>query len=195
MESTLESLLKPNDQRSSRSVDALRRLKVVADERTNALIVSGSAADRRLVEELLGVLDSEELLGRIQSMQPTTIVLESANAERVESLLKDIYRSQLSTSSSRRPLPIPEGVSSEVATLLQQLNAQSSGPLVTITADEPTNSIIIRAPRDLTAEIQQFVQSLDQQTADTPSRRVELIRLHSSNVKSIEQALRRLLVK
>jgi type II secretory pathway component HofQ len=79
--------------------------------------------------------------------------------------------------------------------LLQQLNAQSSGPLVTITADEPTNSIIIRAPRDLTAEIQQFVQSLDQQTADTPSRRVELIRLHSSNVKSIEQALRRLLVK
>ncbi|HAC92488.1 MAG TPA: hypothetical protein DCF63_17940, partial [Planctomycetaceae bacterium] len=195
MESTLELLLKPSDQRSSRSADALRRLKIVADERTNALIVSGSAADRRLVEDLLGVLDSEELLGRIQSMQPTTIVLESANAERVEKLLKDIYRSQLSTSSSRRPLPIPEGVSSEVATMLQQLNAQSSGPLVTITADEPTNSIIIRAPRDLTAEIQQFVQSLDQQTADTPSRRVELIRLHSSNVKSIEQALRRLLVK
>lgn len=195
MQSTLESLLKPSDQRSTRSADALRRLKVVADERTNALIVSGSAADRRLVEDLLGVLDSEELLGRIQSMQPTTIVLESANAERVEALLKDIYRSQLSTSSSRRPLPIPDGVSTEVATLLQQLNAQSSGPLVTITADEPTNSIILRAPPDLTAEIRQFVQSLDQQTADTPSRRVELIRLHSTNVKSIEQALRRLLVK
>ena len=197
IQTTLTELFRPADFRSQRAssslAEAFRRVKVVADARTNALIVSGSAIDRRLIEQLLGVLDSSELMGSLQQVVPTTLALRSATAQQVLTVLRDIYRSQIATSVTRRPIPIPEGVSTEVATLLQQLNAQAASPLLTITADETTNSLILRAPPELTMEIREFVQALDLQTANTPSRRVELIRLESTNTRNIEQALRRLL--
>ncbi|MBX3421469.1 MAG: hypothetical protein KF752_07935 [Pirellulaceae bacterium] len=197
MQTLLLDLLRSSDGRSSRSSssDLYRRIKIVADARTNSLVVSGSAAERKVVEELIGVLDSEDLMGGLQQMVPVVLELSSATANQVLNILRDIYRSQLATSGSRRPIAIPEGVSADVATLLQQLNAQSASPLLTITADETTNSLIVRAPPDLSQEIQAFVGSLDQRTADTPSRRVELIRLHSTNAKTLEQALKRLLTK
>lgn len=199
MQTLLEELLRPGDTRGSRSSNSMsslyRRIKIVADNRTNALIVSGSINDRTLIEELLGVLDSSELMGTLQQLLPTTFTLASATATQVYSILRDIYRSQLTTNVQRRSLPIPEGVSVEVSSLLQQLNAQASSPILSISTDEVTNSLIVRAPVDLTQEIRQFIERLDDQTANTPSRRVELIRLESTNTKSIEQALRRLLSK
>jgi type II secretory pathway component GspD/PulD (secretin) len=196
-QATLQELFSPSDSRRSRLPSSLadmsRRIRIVADDRTNALIVSGSVNDRKLIEELLGVLDSEELLGNLQQILPTTIALRSATAQQAESIIRDIYRSQLTASAGRRPLPIPEGVSSEVATLLQQISAQASGPVLAITSDEVTNSIVLRAPQELTNEIRQFIKSLDEQTAVTPARRVELIRLQSTNASNLERALRRLL--
>jgi type II secretory pathway component GspD/PulD (secretin) len=196
---TLEQLLRSDrtgeGRRTTSMSDLARRVKIVADTRTNALIVSGSQNDRQLIEELLGVLDSDELIGMLQQLLPTSILLQSANATQVETILKVIYRAQLATSASRKPIQIPEGVSAEVTTLLQQLNAESASPLLTMTADEVTNSIIVRAPQELAEEIRQFVRSLDSQTASTPSRRVDLIQLKSTNTQSIEAALKRLMAK
>ena len=199
MQTMLGELFLPSDTRGPRlsasMADIYRRIKIVADNRANALIVSGSINDRRLIEELLGVFDSEELMGSLQQLLPVTITLSSATVTQVYSILREIYRSQLTTSVARRSLPIPEGVSAEVSSLLQQLNAQASSPVLSISTDEVTNSLIVRAPVDLAQEIRGFVESLDEKTANTPSRRVELIRLESTNTKSIEQALRRLLSK
>ncbi len=181
--------------RSSPFSDLMQRVKIVADSRINALIVSGNRQDRRTVEDLLGVLDSEDLLDSLQQISPTTLALESASANNVESILRDVYRSQLSSGAGRRPVPIPEGVSSDVASLLQQLNAQSSGPLLTLAVDETSNSIVFRAPIELTSEIRSFVESLDRKSQQTPSKRVDLIRLQSTNTKSLQQALKILLAK
>ncbi|MEZ6150263.1 MAG: secretin N-terminal domain-containing protein [Pirellulaceae bacterium] len=191
----LSDLFRPERGRSSSVSDLMQRVKIVADSRINALIVSGNRQDRRTVEELLGVLDSEDLLDSLQQITPTTLALESASANNVEAILRDVYRSQLSSGAGRRPVPIPEGVSSDVASLLQQLNAQSSGPLLTLAVDETSNSIIFRAPIELTAEIREFVESLDRKSQQTPSKRVDLIRLQSTNTKSLQQALKILLAK
>jgi type II secretory pathway component GspD/PulD (secretin) len=203
---TLEKLLQPaqasGGRRSSSSSAAAsqvselaRRATIVADIRTNSLIVSGNPNERQLIEELLGVLDSDEMIGSLQQLLPTTILLKSADASQVETILKVIYRAQLATSSSRKPIPIPESVSSDVATLLQQLNAESASPLLTMTADKITNSIIVRATLEMTDEIRRFVESLDNQTANTPSLRVDMIQLKSTNTQSIEAALKRLMAK
>ncbi len=190
----LTELFRPADRTQRTAIsDLLRRVKIVADARINALIVHGSRADRSTVEQLLGVLDSEDLVDTLQQITPTMLPLNNADADNVVDIIRDVYRSQLSSGAGRRPVSIPEGVSSEVATLLQQINAQAAGPLLTVAVDATTNSIVMRAPAELSRELVTFVESLDQQAADTPSRRVDLIQLKSTNTKNVERALKILL--
>lgn len=192
----LEELFKPAD-RSTRTstAEVFQRVKIVADARINGLIVSGNRADRRVVEELLGVIDSEDLLDTLQQITPTTVQLQSASARSVADIIEDVYKSQLSAGAGRRPVQIPEGVTTSVAIVLQQLNAQASSPLLTVAVDEITNSIVLRAPVDLTTEIKSFIEKLDQQSVDAPGRRVQLLRLKSTNTKNLEKALKLLMSK
>ncbi len=192
----LTELFKTGD-RSSRSpaMDVFQRVKIVADARINGLIVSGNRADRKTVEELLGVIDSDDLLDTLQQVTPTMVQLHSASAKNVVDVIEDVYKSQLSAGAGRRPIEIPEGVTTSVAIVLQQLNAQATGPLLTIAIDETTNTIILRAPLDLTNEIKAFIEKLDKQSIDAPGRRVQLLRLESTNTKNLEKALRLLMSK
>ncbi len=187
----LTELFKPADRNGrGTGVDLFQRVKIVADPRINGLIVTGNRADRRIVEELLGVIDSEDLLDTLQQITPTTVQLQSANAKNVADIIEDVYKSQLSAGAGRRPVEIPEGVTTSVAIVLQQLNAQASSPLLTIAVDEITNSLILRAPVDLTNEIKAFIEKLDKQSTDAPGRRVQLLRLESTNTKNLEKALK-----
>ncbi|MDX1926325.1 MAG: secretin N-terminal domain-containing protein [Pirellulaceae bacterium] len=192
----LTELFKSGD-RSSRSpgMEVFQRVKIVADSRINGLIVSGNRADRKIVEELLGVIDSDELLDTLQQVTPTMVQLNSASAKNVVAVIEDVYKSQLSANAGRRAIEIPEGVTTSVAIVLQQLNAQASGPLLTIAIDETTNTIILRAPLDLATEIKTFIEKLDKQSIDAPGRRVQLLRLESTNTKNLEKALKLLMSK
>jgi type II secretory pathway component GspD/PulD (secretin) len=165
-------------------------LKIVADTRTNALVIGGNRADRKVIEELLGVFDSKDLIDRLQQITPIIIPVTSASAETVSKLVEDVYKSQLRAGAGRDPLDIPEGVSTEVATILQQINAQSSGPLLTMSVDEQSNLIVLRGPTDLTEEVRSFIDKIDQQSADAPSRRIQVLKLESTNSKNLEKALK-----
>lgn len=192
----LTELFKPGDRTSrSSAMDVFQRVKIVADTRINGLIVSGNRADRKTVEELLGVIDSDDLLDTLQQVTPTMVQLNNTSAKNVVSVIEDVYKSQLSAGAGRRPIQIPEGVTTSVAIVLQQLNAQASGPLLSIAIDETTNTIIIRAPLDLTTEIKAFIEKLDKQSIDAPGRRVQLLRLESTNTKNLEKALKILMSK
>jgi type II secretory pathway component GspD/PulD (secretin) len=192
----LTELFRSGD-RSSRSsaTEVFQRVKIVADARINGLIVSGNRADRKIVEELLGVIDSDELLDTLQQVTPTMVHLKNASAKNVVSVIEDVYKSQLSANAGRRTIEIPEGVTTSVAIVLQQLNAQASGPLLTIAIDETTNTIILRAPLDLATEIKTFIEKLEKQSIDAPGRRVQLLRLESTNTKNLEKALKLLMTK
>lgn len=175
---------------SSSAAESFQRLKIVADTRTNALVIGGNRADRRVIEELLGVFDSKDLIDRLQQITPIIIPVTSASAETVSKLVEDVYKSQLRAGAGRDPLDIPEGVSTEVATILQQINAQSSGPLLTMSVDEQSNLIVLRGPKDLTEEVRSFIDKIDQQSADAPSRRIQVLKLESTNSKNLEKALK-----
>ena len=175
--------------RRSSLADAIQRVKIVSDPRINALIIGGNRADRKIVEELLAVFDSEDLLETLQQVSPMIVMVQNASAKNVVSIVQAVYKSQLSTGAGRQPVDIPEGVTAEVALVLQQINAQASGPLLTASVDETTNSIILRGPPTLTAEVSSFIQKLDQQSFTSSARRVQLLRLESTNTKNLEKAL------
>ena len=174
----------------SSASDLFQRVKIVSDARTNALVIGGNRADRKVIEELLGVFDSKDLIDRLQQITPTLIPISSASADTISDLVRDVYKSQLSSGAGRDPLDIPEGVSSEVATILQQINAQTSGPLLTMSVNEASNLIVLRGPNELTSEIKEFIEKIDQQSSSAPSRRIQVLRLESTNSKNLEKALK-----
>ncbi len=187
----LQDLFKTSE-RGSRTTfsEAMQRIKIVADERINALVIGGNRADRKIIEELLGVFDSKDLIDRLQRITPILVPLQSASAKNVSDIVKEVYKSQLSSGSGRDPLDIPEGVSSDVATILQQINAQSSTPLLTLSVDDSSNTLVLRGASELTEEVKAFISSLDQQAASAPARRIQVLRLESTNSKNLEKAMK-----
>lgn len=177
--------------KTKRGTDAtpFQRVKIVADTHINALVIGGQRSDRKIVEELLAVFDSEELLDTLQQIKPTIVYLKVANAKNVLAIVSEVYQSQLKAGAGRSPVDIPEGVSSEVAVVLQEINAQSVGPLLTVAMDEASNSIVLRGPPGLTTEIGSFIDRLDQPSEATSSKRIQLLRLESTNTKNLEKAL------
>ncbi len=196
MEKLLSSLFISKDKTKSGSFFSFGdQMKIVADPRINALIIGGNRNDRKVIEEMLGVFDSRDLIETLQALTPTIVTLQNATAKSVSTIVDSVYKSQLSSGAGKDPLEIPEGISSEFATILQQINAQSSGPLLTAAIDESTNSIILRGPAELTAEVKGFIERLDQQAGNSPSRRVQVLRLESTNTKNLEKALKILMAK
>lgn len=172
---------------------SLMRTTFVADTRINALIMYGGNADRTVIEELLSVLDSDELINQLQLEQPTLISVENTDAQRVVDVLEDVYANQLTSDGGRKPLTIPEGISADVATILQQINAETVGPILTLGVETTSNSIVLRAPAELSREIGDFVSLIDQRAGEQRSRQIQVIRLRESKSSQIEDALQMLL--
>ena len=176
---------------SSRTGDR-SETRVVADPRINALIVRGSRTDRATVEELLTVLDSREYVGVFQPSPPQYVPVGNADAERVEQVLRIVYRNELSSVGGRPPLRIPAGISPELATMMRQINAAASGPLLTISVDELTNAIVMRAPPELAREVREFIAEVDRENDERRVRALKIVPLSESNADGIERAIRSL---
>ena len=80
-----------------------------------------------------------------------------------------------------------------MASVLQQINAATAGPLLTLQVDRVTNSIVLLAPRELGEEVYRLIEELDQQAEQKDTRNIGVISLKSVNVESIEEALEALL--
>ncbi|MBX3414103.1 MAG: hypothetical protein KF708_15555 [Pirellulales bacterium] len=162
---------------------------IVPDTRLNALIVQAGQADLRAIEALLEVLDSADVPDTLVATKPKQIQIHNARAEEIEDVLRDVYQTQLTSGGAK--LPIPSGVPRELASVLQQLGASSSGPLMTLAVDQLTNSIIVLAPGPLLVEVEQLVHSLDEAAAD-PARTVRVVPLKKTNILAVEEAIGRL---
>ena len=172
---------------------ALSRVAIVADGRINALIVHGSRAERNTIEELLRVLDSDELMETLQSTIPQIVKVEHSPVDRVINILQSVYQTQLRAGGGRRSVDIPEGVSPEVASVLRQINAASAGPLLTLSADETTNSIVIRAPIELADEVKSFIDRLDEESGVRSAKSINIIQLEGTNSARMQDAIDALL--
>lgn len=166
------------------------RLTVVADERMNALLVYGSIADRDAIEEMLDVLDSMDIPESLNTPRPKMIPIKNLPAATILTVLQTVYKTQLTARTGVRPMTIPQGLSFEMTSMLQLINAAAEAPLLTLDVDETTNSIVMRAPRQLSEEIEEFTKQLDDQAKTSGTRSISLVPLKSMGSEQLQDALR-----
>lgn len=162
---------------------------ITADDRLNLLIVHGSRSDRETIGKLAEVLDSPDVNEAFSINQPEIVTVKNTDADRILRILQNVYRTQLSSGGGRRQIPIPDGVSTEMATMLQQINAATSGPLLTLGVDGVTNSLIVLAPQQLRDQVKATIEQLDRNVEVEPGEKIEIIQLKETNPARIQRAL------
>jgi general secretion pathway protein D len=132
--------------------------KMIADSRTNSLVVIATPADMETVEDLIARLDVPTPEGRGQIH---VYYLAHAKAEELAQVLTaqatDIAR------TTAAPTPgAPEGGPGQGAPGRPSPTTGGTSPLgITITADKPTNSLVITAPPEAYEAIREIIEKLD----------------------------------
>lgn len=125
------------------------RLRVVADERTNRLIIKGDAKARKRVRELVSTLDApSKRMGGVQVFR-----LRHASAKQVAEVLKGMSSSgSTATVSASSTAGGKESASSSAG--------KDSGG-VSIIADEVQNALVVRADASVMRELKDVIDQLD----------------------------------
>ena len=181
---TLESIYE-----SRAGMLAFGSVVIVPEARMNALIVYGGRSDRDRIEQLLEILDTEKLPDSGRIFKTQVIPVKHADAEKLESVIKGIYRTEMTAGGTRRAIEIPAGIDSSVANVLRQINAASSAPLLTIEVQSETNSLVIKAPQNLIDELSELVTQLDESAATNRARGVTLVPLKQTNTRRVMRIL------
>jgi type II secretory pathway component GspD/PulD (secretin) len=162
---------------------------IVPETRLNALIVYGARTDRDRIEQLLEILDTEKLPDSGRVFRTEVIEVRHADANDIEDVIQGVYRTELSAGGSRRAIDIPAGIDSSVASVLRQINAQSSSPLLTVEAQRETNSLVLKAPQNLIEEISELIAQLDESAKTSRARSVRLLPLQKTNSRRVMEIL------
>lgn len=140
---------------------ALNKAKVVADERTNSVLVSGDKAQRLRLKGLVAHLDTP-----LQTSGNTKVIyLRYAKADKLAKVLK--------------------GVSENLASEDAKAKGAQAGARkdLTIEAHEETNALVVTAPTSIMAELEGIVRKLDIRRAQV---HVEAIIVEISDNKAKE---------
>ncbi len=162
---------------------------IEADQRLNAIIVYGGRNDRTTIERLLKLLDSEDVPESLVANRPTLIPVKNTSASRLERVISDIYKTQLTSGGVKQQIPIPSGATRDVAAVIQQINTAASGPMMTLGVDDTTNSIVVMAPGPLVREVKELVAELDEAALHDTSRGVRIVKLKSTNAMRVKEIL------
>ena len=73
--------------------------------------------------------------------------------------------------------------------MLQQINAATTGPILTLGIDEKTNSIVMRAPMELGREIKTFVERLDSTAKVSPAKKIRVLKMEGTNAARVRSIL------
>ena len=122
-------------------IPSILQPKVVADDRTNAVIISGDPKARQRVASLIQKLDSE-----LASTGNTRVIyLKYANAKEVADVLKAVSSS----------------ITSEKSGSSKSKSKSNSNSALGIEAHEDTNALVITAQPDVMRTLEQVVNQLD----------------------------------
>lgn len=126
--------------------------KIIADPRTNALIVYAVESDMNQIKRLVGALDSEvkDPLGNIR-----IYFLKNTNAKDLQETLQDVIGQGSSARGSR-----PSGARASNGQGPSTTDAR--GQEVSIVADENNNALIITASKTRYEEVEDIIRKLDQ---------------------------------
>jgi type II secretory pathway component GspD/PulD (secretin) len=157
-------------QRAARSIRDEDRLRAIADERTNALIVSTSPRSFVVFEELLKSLD-QKLAPEIKEIR--TLALVNASAARLAPMIQELMDARLERLRKVQP---------ETADLER----------ASIVADGRTNALVVAAGNDTYAVIERLAQDLDRpETAE--SGLLQVLQVRKANLDRVASALNQIM--
>ncbi len=161
-------------------------LKVIPDDRTNSLFISGTAAMVSEVEQLLKILDVSEYPGQLSGRLPRMIPVNYADAAMVADIVKESFRDSLYEA------PQQQGGNNNGG-------GRAAGPAlfadrVTIAVDTNTSQIVVSANDQLFQQIKTMVAALDESARDA-KRTIRVIGLENSDPAVVQQTLGALLPK
>ena len=126
--------------RGAKKTDAQEASKFVADERTNSIVVLASEVETIRIKQLIEYLDRETPRGKEKIR---VYYLEYANAEDIVKVLQDLPTEEVAAEGKGKP------------------TAPVVSKNVNISADKPTNSLVITASSDDYAVIEEVIKKLD----------------------------------
>ncbi len=138
MVSTLSSIFQAS--KGAKKGDPQEASKFVADERTNAIVVLASEVETVRIKQLIAYLDRETPRGKEKIR---VYYLEYANAEDIVKVLQDLPTQEAAAQGKGKP------------------TAPVVSEKVNISADRPTNSLVITASSDDYAVIEEVIKKLD----------------------------------
>ena len=167
---------------------------VVPNERLNALIVSGSAADIAAVRRLAAQFDQT----RSASVQEVRrIELRNANALEVVNMLQQILSGRAvdgrTSAQATRLRFVRQRLVEEIADELgvmpteAEIDAQIRSQ-VRVSPELRTNSVVVAAPPDILTFIAAIISDLD--TTDAGERRIRTFRLRNADARQMAEVLR-----
>ena len=165
---------------------------VVPDSRLNALVVYAGRSDRQKVENLIETLDSENIPDSLAAYQTRIVPVKHADAVKMSRTLEGIYKAQMTAGGARRNVSIPEDVPSSIASMLRQINAAASSPLLTVEVDYATNSLVLMAPSNLLKEVEDLIVQLDDAAAVSDARELRIIPLKKVRSTRVMELLQRI---
>lgn len=123
--------------------------KIVADERTNSVIVSGEPRARQRVITLINQLDQD-----LKSEGNTRVYyLKYAKAEELVEVLQGV------SESIQADMESAGGTNPQQARIMR--NSRGGNPEINISAHEDSNSLVITAQPDLLANLENVIRQLD----------------------------------
>ncbi|MCB9844403.1 MAG: hypothetical protein H6811_00235 [Phycisphaeraceae bacterium] len=170
-------------------------VSVIANDRLNVLIVTGTEADAVAVRDLVQRLSQAEVK---LEQDIRRIELKTANALEVVNLLGQVLAGRNLTGGrangeqATRLRYFRNQLAEELREdLPQSTEAEIDGALrqqVRLTPDLRTNSVVVAAPPQLMSLISQMIQDLDSTTAG--SRNIEMYRLNNADAFAMAEVLR-----
>ena len=163
-------------------------VQVTADDRLNALLVSGTPGDIVAVRNLVSRLDSERP-GSIVEVR--AIPLSSANAQEMVGLIETVLNGGGGPRSRAGRVGTvlrylqemeggdPESMEVEVSTAIRES--------IGLTPDVRTNTIMVTAPGESMALIERMIRDLD--SSSTGSKKIEVFKLQNADADAMAEIL------
>jgi hypothetical protein len=195
---------------------AREAIRIIPDNRLNALLVQASSADVQTIERLVKILDAKNGPAEVAVVpKPRMIPLYNAQAQDVAVILRQVYADRLveAVGAARGMMPF----SPALMMMMQQQGGpegfRGGGPEVSRGGPEGfpgssgrsgqqrderakmsigvaarTNSLIVAAPDPLFEEVKQLVTQLDAAARRQPEK-MTVVALHKTNPSAMERAL------
>lgn len=158
-------------------------ISIVPDVRLNALVVRAKPADLDTVEQLLRVLDQRVGPEEVEAdLRPRLIPVYNTSASEIAQVVQQIYQDRLAGGPT---VMSPQ----EIFRMMRGGSAaDQQAQKMSIGIDQRSNSLVVRAPDPLFAEIQALVEELDQADLSQPET-TRVVSLKYTNSAAVQRAL------